>query len=788
MRRSIIFLSICALLAIAGCEGINPYGEKPENVLSISLDCGTVNTKTTETGTEDGVGNENLIKTVDYFLFNAGADEENDTYYFKGRATANATSHYTFYISSSLVDLGNYEVFTIVNYPGSESDLGVNGKSSNNSDKRTKAQLKAILLQESTARTFTASPSSGKITPAAEADLALVMTGSGTMEVTENAAGNHIGSSTIDLTRLASKLSIDFYIKDQIVRTIDSVTETWVALTEGNNIRVYLCNGAESVYLGGTLPNPSSLFDYQPNTSNTAITGKTGFTTAFSSAAFYTYPENWTQGGADEPYLKLIIPWRLTRSSSDGDITSQKECYYKVMLPTDHFAANCWYHLILDVAQVGSDTDEDVVNLTCGYQVANWGTNQEIASAMTPAYYLDVNESVYDMVFYGNDLDIPYFASGSVAIQNVSITKTDFTNTANPTQNVTNDGFVALGADSDYIAIRHPLNTNYEGTAYDVSTYVFTFTLHLVDAGTSTAYDKTIRVTQYPPLYIDQVSSDGHLWINGYGYKSVTYRDGWNWYSRGTRLFDNRYSEDNRISSTNYTDYLGTIIDPTLINDSGANTNSHLYEVTATILDFDMEIGGNTVSVVIADSRSTTATNFNNDFSGTNGLSGNYYPAAENTQNVISPRFRIASSYGRVSPLSYEGAVRRCAAYQENGYPAGRWRLPTAAEIRFLMKLSADNKIPQLFDPDATNGYWAGGREACFKDNNEIRFDQISSDNGYTVSPSTGENDTAVNYTKSGTTYSIYTRCVYDTWYWGSDQHSDYNPSSPAWLGFKTSL
>ena len=38
--------------------------------------------------------------------------------------------------------------------------------------------------------------------------------------------------------------------------------------------------------------------------------------------------------------------------------------------------------------------------------------------------------------------------------------------------------------------------------------------------------------------------------------------------------------------------------------------------------------------------------------------------------------------------MSFAQAEKRCAAYQENGYPAGRWRVPTEAEIWFMANRS----------------------------------------------------------------------------------------------------
>ena len=116
-----------------------------------------------------------------------------------------------------------------------------------------------------------------------------------------------------------------------------------------------------------------------------------------------------------------------------------------------------------------------------------------------------------------------------------------------------------------------------------------------------------------------------------------------------------------------------------------------------------------------------------------------YHPTLFGTsvQEMISPKFRVASSYGVcIDRISYENARKRCATYQEDGYPAGRWRIPTKAEVQFMIRLSDDDKITELFNTT----YWCA--------------------NG-TITNGTF---TAVTNTNTGTTAVV--RCVYDEWYW----------------------
>ena len=769
-----ILASIGVLMALtAGCTQTDPLDQNQEEGVRITLDCGDIATRTTA----DGTGNENRIKTVDYFLFDKTDAVQYPEYRYRGHLEPDVASHFTFYLHSALVETRTYTVYVIVNYPGNQSDLGVVGTSDNPADKRTIDQLDALLLSEDAARTFTAAGATG-VAPAAEEDLFLVMTGKADVTVTIVPDQNLVGTANISLKRLASKVTMDFYVKDEVVRTNGSVTETWTPLTDGNNVRVYLCNGAKSMLVGGTSPSPLSLFDYEPNTENTAIAGKTDYSTAFASAAFYTYPESWTQGEREEPYLKLIIPWKLTRRDGDIATDSQKEFYYKVMLPTDNFQSNYWYHLNLDVTQLGSAADDDAVNVVCGYTVADWGTSQSVSSTLAQGYYLDVNNGNLNIVTVANSLDIPFFASGDVELPKDSravyeVVRMNFT--TNSSEDVTDDNMTAvtLSSSGDFISFRHAMNTDYSGTSYDVSPYTFTFTVRLTGAGSS--WDRHVTITQYPPLYIDQVESSGVLIYGYHGTKSSS-----------VPVYDN-----NGLTAIG-SHYLGTITDPTQIDNSPTgNKNRYIYEIRATVLDFSFNKRGDDVVAVIGDPRSTTAADFGTDFGGkaagtnnvaTSALSGNYYPTDPTAYYMISPSFRLGSSFGKTNGVTYEAAVKRCAAYQENGYPAGRWRLPTEAEIEFCIKLSQDHKIPELFSASTTAGYWAASKEARFSD----QFRDMTTATELSISGN--------YYEISGTNYYAVSRCVYDTWYWGKEQYPGYvpgNPSTPTpdnWLGFQTSL
>ena len=95
-----------------------------------------------------------------------------------------------------------------------------------------------------------------------------------------------------------------------------------------------------------------------------------------------------------------------------------------------------------------------------------------------------------------------------------------------------------------------------------------------------------------------------------------------------------------------------------------------------------------------------------------------------------------------------------CATYQEDGYPAGRWRLPTVAEIVYMARLTTDKLIPRLLGSDTAGGvtdYWAN--------RNYVRI----TDGANAITP-------PVYYPEANVT-KAYVRCVYDEWYWENSEY-----------------
>ena len=117
--------------------------------------------------------------------------------------------------------------------------------------------------------------------------------------------------------------------------------------------------------------------------------------------------------------------------------------------------------------------------------------------------------------------------------------------------------------------------------------------------------------------------------------------------------------------------------------------------------------------------------------------------------NLIAPEFLVGSAWGAESgnvAITFDQAQKRCATYQEKGYPAGRWRLPTEAELMFCIQRQEEGLIPTTFD--LREGNWASS--------------------GYYYQ---NKNNTGAKFYQGSGGEVAFLRCVYDSWYWGDQPY-----------------
>ena len=502
------------------------------------------------------------------------------------------------------------------------------------------------------------------------------------------------------------------------------------------------------------------------------ITDKSGYT-SWQAEAVYTYPQSFTVSDVTAPYFKIFCPWVC-----DGKGTNN--FYYKILLPQlGSFQRNKIYTMTVDLSVIGS-TEDDWALATRYIGVADWCKPAQIEASFEGAMYLDVPVKYYEI--YGvDDIYIPVLSSNDIRITDLRGTKTNLYN-----GNTVSVSATTSETSKDGFKLTHTLNNDITSSGFDCTPITYTMTVQHTQGGLS----KTINVTvvQYPSIYAKADASNGYAYVNSY-----TYTNG-----RGGRNDYNRRAYNNNNQQIGTMNQVGS--------STSVNNNTNQYVVTVSVLPEGYKVAGMTEDVVIGDPRGGRLASNNLGYGGY-GNSGNriytvqsnYNAASASTQNVIAPAIRIASSYGATQPIrDFDRAEERCASYQENGYPAGRWRMPTVAEIDFLIKLSDYNHIPELFSPEyhtATGGwngtpayydvYWAGGHY------------------GYGGVPYTGQGHTNafINLTNAQENNSLlvtgnerfqtYMRCVYDEWYWSDTKYNNSGQpingsGTPAqqWIGY----
>lgn len=774
MKRYILLLAI-SVLAFASCskDDNNPKVEEKSGI-SLEVVCSkmTPTSKAGISGTKPGEDayDENIIKTIDYYFYPEGATDQNSVLH--ARVSPNALNQYTTNVAIDEAMLNTIlfprptntcQVAVLVNYPGDHP-----------SENTKLADLEALNLTLQLTE-------GGKGKDQTE----FVMFGVQQVELISRKA-TLVASPIVDVHRVACKITLDAYVVPSTIAPVTlidggveyTLNQEWQPLLD--QMYIYLENGVSNAVVNGDqeVTKPYNYFKYSQRefTGEMATHTIDGTPQQFhKSYPFYTYPQNWATADPKEPFLKLVLPW--TRIAGDDHETNpdwatkphswgsiQKQFYYRILLPHDAtgFVSNNWYHINLDVAILGSDVDDASVDIEGQYWVVPWGDATPVEADIKGSRYLSVSQ-LNHIMYNTTELEIPYVTSNKCEIANLVVTQYDFKNRTYKT-NSQLSGFstdwVTLDENNN-IVINHELDNDITGDTFDVAPYIFTFRIRHKDSEGNTYY-KDITVTQYPAMYIEQAQSNGYVFVKGVNNTNAS-SNIWDGSGTGTGTAPGTYN------ATTISRSLGSTTQRSSVNGSGDNNNQYQYTIHVTVLP-----EGSTSS--IGDPRGSATT-----------LSGlpdctNYKPTAENTTDIIAPVFKIASSYGKTAYITYEGAQKRCAAYQENGYPAGRWRLPTKAEIEYLVNLSAKNKIPTLFG-NGVAGYWAAGAEFFVAD--ELAFHKAS-DATVTVQRANFGNNNYIYipyFTIGGTQYTVVSRCVYDVWYWGDEQDTEHLTS---WGSYQT--
>ena len=520
----------------------------------------------------------------------------------------------------------------------------------------------------------------------------------------------------------------------------------------------------------------------------------------YQTFPMYTYPYHWQSGsieeGSREPYLKLVLPWDRQQDEEHHISAFQREFYYKILIPQDtrggeyenSFVRNNWYHYNIGVGVLGSETDEDAVPLEASMFIVYWQDKDVVVKQVSigNARYLSVEHEEY-ILNNQDGVDVRYTTSNPIAISDIHVTRPYYGE--NPS-----DGQIKYGAtvrqvshseepayDDIYpdgswyleyseeqrkaldpdgkdwlqdvdgvIRYTHKLNNNYQTDDFDYSPYTIIFTVRHADSNEPwmREYDKHVKIVQRPGLYI-QALPNPDTWT---GVTGKTTPDHWGYvYVNNDQLTRAQFDANKLHNDPDWRlDHIWRVV-----HYSSGGTD--MYRIDVSMLP---NLEG--FEFVLGDPRQSTPVNlregleppYNEPFATAPAIEGgkrsllHYYPteASERTRHMLAPAYRIST---KLSGSEYDGtpleqAKMRCASLQESGFPAGRWRIPTEAEIRFISNLSAHG----VFEWQFGGTYWSA--------NGAVEVNK----NTKKITP------------KPSATIALL-RCVYDSWYWGDDRVLD---------------
>ena len=749
MKKILYTLSFFCFVSAVSCTqelGGDDASVGPE-AGTITLTLRTVEPQTKATKPGEAAYNENLIKSVHYFFYPKDGTDSNTEKEPAKRGQAlnlNKQDQHILTVNASEDEIKNVlfkypyndcDVYVIVNLP---EDVDIDALPD-----RKLSTLKKIVLEDANFEANLTQP-------------CFVMEG---LDVATVIDRNKVlaAEGTIPVDRVAAKISVSINVLDQI-NLVDEVDFTsgmkWTS--NPDKMTIELVNGVNRAVLSGNpddleLTEDDRFIDNHSGRTFTSITidGEEFWT----CAPFYSYPENWEIGSDEEPYLFITLPWTTEIwTEVDGEkppIYKTYPCYYKIMLGSNELKRNTWYDLKINIGILGSfeNTPEVILPIEeVQYFVADWSDGLKVDSEILGAKYLVVDKEQYE-VFNEPTILIPFTTSHDCEIVSVSCKYPNLKTGKDVTESASSYSIDIENGNT--IKLTHALNNNMLSEDFDFTPFTFVFTIQHIDDPT---YKKEITVVQYPAIYgVAKPNTDygnggnangdnGFVWVNGY---------------QGSNNGNNK-------------DFFGTANGR---SNTSADPNMFVFTVTTTegtnyiIGDpreqeytYDADVARWSSSPAIYDGRANRELKYyygtavaSPKYTNANGQTGTIYAndaaaqAAEPNINMIAPKFRLASGYavlgiGDTEVQTLENLKKRCASYQEDGYPAGRWRLPTLAEFQFIMTQIELGNLPTVYLDNTA--YWCA-------------YGVGTPNNGVI-------NMRYIGYDSSG--HSV--RCVYDEWYW----------------------
>lgn len=789
--RTILTLML-PLLFWTGCgrESQPSTGGIPDHCIEITLS-GLNPALATKANSSRGADayNENLVKSVDCFFYPNGATNSDAVFMALGRgAEAVAEGDSTIYkvkvfftdadanrMFGSTVS-GTCQLYVICNAP-----LSYSGSTD-------VASLKELVVEND----FTAQTVQSSFVMSADEIAKVTLTTNGE---------NRTASGRIKVSRAAAKIQFFLLIPDEFEdesgQIWEPVLDAGIGISMSNAVKRgkvdgdYTVQNADYISYGSrsiTALNPSEL-----------ITGHEDFT--YSHVPFYSYPCAWSDLSDYAASVVFRIPWKIRGESN----YRYRKYQLNPNVGTMDLQRNKYYRTFVKVASLGGADKESIVIIPeCDYEIIPWmnesasGGGQGIVPGELVTYKYLVIDHPEQVINNEPKVYFTYVSSSPIASVKINTIKYYVNANANPetTQNVnstitadsqdvsTDAGVITVDkSNPGYVSFAHSLDNMYSAlTIYATITN---------DDGCT----QDVVVEQNPSIRLLRIGRAGDMFVNGhfawvknavFGKSYGTIRVNYTNYNYSDYKHSNQGYDESYYITNNGTGGYGNIgSHPFNLRSSGNSTVSTDYFTTRIIISsFNSSndtylVNGSPVHYRIGDPRVKASTIYS-DFSLNEYLSnetGNNYRAVttawsspqdilicsqeEGDRNIIAPRFLVSSGLtellvGQI-PESFIDFVKRAASFQEAGYPAGRWRLPTEAEVAFIAARQADGTIPDIFNRDVPY-YCASGR--------------------WVIIPSSGTNltfGTDINQRIRvwNRDYYIYqlldAKFIYDLWYWGDD-------------------
>jgi len=748
MKRITLHITLLlAVLLVASCNWFENPVPQAKGELRLTLITTGLETKGPEIGAAGETNlNENLLDTVNVFFYKNEADSNtNAVHCVQMVLPPNSQSIVTVNIPLNIFEVerifgpvpsipapATAKVYVIANatHPARSALNQIMTNASAATPSYTGTSIKSLKYLEI-----------NKYGPyISQTEPSFVMDGSAVVTLT---ADRTTVTGHVKMNRSACKIRL-FITEIEEVTTPDG---TWIP--QPQYMRLFIFNGTRKTRIDETLfpytPNPEDYFTIRGNNMILArtLSRMPADTTQalqywFNTIPYYSYPYHIDPtSGLDPTSLVLVLPWLCPIAGH----SHSHNTYYQIPLGDPqhgpNLQRNAYYQIYITVGMLGNFEETDPLQIPFSLIIADW-TTAKIEAEIREFKYLTVDRNYAELINQHSGI-FNYSSSSPVSVKINSITYMNYsqnnfqqisvpiTGNGGTSHTITENrivhppGQIAQSFTDIYKVSVEPGNIikferNIPDGVFTMSTINFTVT-------NEDGFSETIVIEQYPPIYLTGeksfvASNYGSVIVYGYRSKSGT-------------SYDLIYDDQNGK--------LGAVQRFGGVTGTGTNNNQNQYNIHVGSLAAGF-LSGDNRSYAIGDPRVNLS-----EASAPAGLHNyntsvtlNQYRktrTGDEASDMIAPVYKVASSYGKTTYMSFAQAEKRCAAYQENGYPAGRWRVPTEAEIWFIANRSNAGVFPTLFD----GRYWASSGRY---------YDSSANSFG------TGTAERAV-------------RCVYDVWYWG---------------------